>query len=1008
MNSISYLDSVLTRSLTSTSTRRGSSGPGTGSSPASASASGTSTPSSSHSASDATIGGALQRQHRLDRRASDYALSSRRQRERQRLANSLGFSSIDATGGQQKQSVGQEQESPPKRKKRSSKRSSRAGSTKGSEVDGPTASSSAGGSEGISIENAEEGRRRKSDRHPKSSSESLVASTTEERRKLKRTKSTPGPLWDTQQRSLSSSGGPPGSSRWGSLWGLGGWLDGSESYDSYARRSSYSATGGSRAGRRVGSLGDTDVRGTRTRRRASSGEVDLDGIAPQMLLSEREREDVVDFEGFDPDDDGQSPIAPPSTPHPSSLEQSPLAKPLTPSPTTFSAGGRPAGSNSSLGTGSRLSSLLFGALNPLTDDYFGPQPSHIALSHSRRSSAEEREQRRQRKSSSNKVSTKTQESKQQQQSEKQENGHEGESTKVQKDSEDNQQQSSAKADAGAGEIGGDNVGAKEKEPVTSTTEDAVAPSDPPPPYSDVATFVSSSSMSPSSSSASLQSSESQLQSDSDETTSPKSTSGRVTSGMSRGLRRVLEILRRVVLAILLAPARLIYLGRSSKRRKLLQQQSSAVAVAELPHRQDTHDISALDSSSRPTLSRTGSLVKFQTQSQAQRPSAARHVAGRRSHRPPTPNVDAKDSFEEEQRAEAAAAEALLSSTVDTSADEDKQGQNESEISETDEDQVVTEEQAEARALRKAQRARRLGQLVTEREARLAKEGPVTPVNSRLLPNPNPVDPLLAHDRRVKPVSGTRKEAELRAAQLSQAATIVTSTGGATGGAVAGLTVAQRGPSSSLIHHSPKVLVLDLDETLIHSTSRNPTWSALAEKGRNASISTGGSLLGMEGLGGVLGLRGQVGVRPHQVEVVLDGRSIVYHVYKRPHVDYFLRKVASWYHVVVFTASVQEYADPVIDWLDQGRGLIGTRLFRDSCTYRNGSYQKNLAHVDADLSRVCLVDNSPASYQINQANGIPIEGWTHDPNDEGLLDLLPVLDSLRFASDVRHILGVRGF
>ncbi|MCO5599366.1 hypothetical protein L7F22_053467 [Adiantum nelumboides] len=141
--------------------------------------------------------------------------------------------------------------------------------------------------------------------------------------------------------------------------------------------------------------------------------------------------------------------------------------------------------------------------------------------------------------------------------------------------------------------------------------------------------------------------------------------------------------------------------------------------------------------------------------------------------------------------------------------------------------------------------------------------------------------------------------------------------GATGTAT--VAVAHRGPSSSLIHHSPKVLVLDLDETLIHSTSRNPTWSALAEKGRGASISTGGSLLGLEGLGGVLGLRGQVGVRPHQVEVVLDGRSIVYHVYKRPHVDYFLRKVASWYHVVVFTASVQEYADPVIDWLDQGRG-----------------------------------------------------------------------------------------
>ena len=43
-----------------------------------------------------------------------------------------------------------------------------------------------------------------------------------------------------------------------------------------------------------------------------------------------------------------------------------------------------------------------------------------------------------------------------------------------------------------------------------------------------------------------------------------------------------------------------------------------------------------------------------------------------------------------------------------------------------------------------------------------------------------------------------------------------------------------------------------------------------------------------------------------------------------------------------------------------------------------------------------------------ANGIPIEGWINDPHDEALLDLLPVLDSLRFTNDVRRVLGIRGF
>ena len=148
---------------------------------------------------------------------------------------------------------------------------------------------------------------------------------------------------------------------------------------------------------------------------------------------------------------------------------------------------------------------------------------------------------------------------------------------------------------------------------------------------------------------------------------------------------------------------------------------------------------------------------------------------------------------------------------------------------------------------------------------------------------------------------------------------------------------------------------------------------------------------------------------HMVEVVIGGRSVLYHVYKRPHLDFFLKKVASWYTLVVFTASMPEYADPVIDWIDGGRGVFAKRLFRESCTQAsNGSYMKDLDLIDKDLSRVALVDNSPISYSINPANGIPISGWISDPNDEALLDLLPFLDSLRFTTDVRRVLGVRGF
>ncbi|KAJ2014255.1 Nuclear envelope morphology protein 1 [Coemansia sp. S85] len=169
----------------------------------------------------------------------------------------------------------------------------------------------------------------------------------------------------------------------------------------------------------------------------------------------------------------------------------------------------------------------------------------------------------------------------------------------------------------------------------------------------------------------------------------------------------------------------------------------------------------------------------------------------------------------------------------------------------------------------------------------------------------------------------------------------------------------------------KILVLDLDETLIHSS---PQGSYRAH---------------------------------HRIEVVIDKVACLYYVYKRPHVDYFLRRVSEWYKVVVFTASLAEYADPVIDLLDSQGKLIEGRYFRESCVPHDSSYAKDLSAIDPDLSQIVLVDNSPLSYFINPTNGIPIQPWVNsDPKDEALLDLLPLLDALRFTDDVRSILSLR--
>lgn len=141
--------------------------------------------------------------------------------------------------------------------------------------------------------------------------------------------------------------------------------------------------------------------------------------------------------------------------------------------------------------------------------------------------------------------------------------------------------------------------------------------------------------------------------------------------------------------------------------------------------------------------------------------------------------------------------------------------------------------------------------------------------------------------------------------------------------------------------SKKTLIIDLDETLIHS---------MAKGGR---MSTG-----------------------HMVEVKIATGvplgpqvPILYYVHERPYCHEFLRKVCKWYNLIIFTASVQEYADPVIDWLERERAYFSGRYYRQHCTYRNGAYIKDLSHVEPDLSKVMILDNSPMSYIFHEGTSL---------------------------------------
>ena len=64
-------------------------------------------------------------------------------------------------------------------------------------------------------------------------------------------------------------------------------------------------------------------------------------------------------------------------------------------------------------------------------------------------------------------------------------------------------------------------------------------------------------------------------------------------------------------------------------------------------------------------------------------------------------------------------------------------------------------------------------------------------------------------------------------------------------------------------------------------------------------------------------------------------------------DEFLTEMAKYYEIVVYTASLNKYADPLLDLLDPNR-VIRTRLFRESCVFYEGNYDKDRErHTESD-------------------------------------------------------------
>ena len=195
------------------------------------------------------------------------------------------------------------------------------------------------------------------------------------------------------------------------------------------------------------------------------------------------------------------------------------------------------------------------------------------------------------------------------------------------------------------------------------------------------------------------------------------------------------------------------------------------------------------------------------------------------------------------------------------------------------------------------------------------------------------------------------------------------------------------------NNNHKILVIDLDETLIHTSFQKiekPDLQILLD----SSISKKN----------ITNKNNNNGIPiPKPVEA---------YIRIRPGVDEFLSQMSKYYDIYVYSASSKNYLNTIIKNIDKNN-IIKECFCREDCIMyvedceedfdkpnNKYNYIKDLKKINKDLRNIVFIDNNAISFKLQEKNGIPIKSWYDDYEDLELYKLIPILKNLSGFYDVR--------